>query len=110
MIVSGTGEPMTSQFVPFAWEVLPQPVGQQGLGEWVPYQCLSRQDTEIVGWEGEGCDPIENGYPSVCGCITDEIVRVLVRMDDARRAQLTCSCVPEEGDFVHREEPAVPVL
>lgn len=37
---------------------------------WVPYDCLTQLEPEVVGWEGDGCHPLNQGFPSACGCTT----------------------------------------
>lgn len=35
---------------------------------WTPYDCVSSIEPEVVGWEGDGCHPLNQGWPSACGC------------------------------------------
>jgi hypothetical protein len=38
---------------------------------WVKYQCVTQVEPELTGWEGPGCHPLNEGYPSACGCSSD---------------------------------------
>lgn len=37
----------------------------------VPYQCVTSPEVEVTGWEGDGCHPLQEGFPSACGCSSD---------------------------------------
>lgn len=36
-----------------------------------PYVCEPRVEAELTGWEGDGCHPLQHGFPSACGCAED---------------------------------------
>jgi cysteine-rich repeat protein len=37
-------------------------------GYFTPYQCLIKTTPTITGWQGPGCHPLTVGFPSACGC------------------------------------------
>lgn len=41
-------------------------------GYFTPYQCLTYSNPEITGWQGPGCHPLTTGFPSACGCFSDD--------------------------------------
>ena len=46
--------------------------GQGGLdGIWTSYACRGETSAEVVGWQGDGCHPLQQGFPSACGCASD---------------------------------------
>lgn len=47
-----------------------QRLGKESL-IWSPYQCATETTPEVTGWEGDGCHPLNNGFPSACGCSAD---------------------------------------
>ncbi len=38
---------------------------------WTPYDCVTSIEPEVVGWEGDGCHPLNQGFPSACGCASN---------------------------------------
>lgn len=41
------------------------------VGYFTPYQCVVHSSADIIGWQGPGCHPLSNGFPSACGCAVD---------------------------------------
>ncbi len=41
------------------------------VGYFTPYTCLETVTSNITGWQGPGCHPLDVGFPSACGCSTD---------------------------------------
>ena len=39
-------------------------------GTWIAYACREVTNAELVGWQGDGCHPMQQGFPSACGCAT----------------------------------------
>lgn len=35
------------------------------------YHCRGSLDSEVTGWTGPGCHPLQNGFASACGCESD---------------------------------------
>ncbi len=46
-------------------------VNDCNLTRFVPYTCTLVNLPVVSGWEGPGCHPLTNGFPSACGCETD---------------------------------------
>ncbi|MCC6810888.1 MAG: hypothetical protein IT381_25890 [Deltaproteobacteria bacterium] len=40
----------------------------QCAGEFHRYGCVPRVISEVTGWTGPGCHPLNQGFPSACGC------------------------------------------
>ncbi|MEM9290282.1 MAG: LamG-like jellyroll fold domain-containing protein [Acidobacteriota bacterium] len=36
-----------------------------------PYSCQTRIEETLRGWEGDGCHPLQQGFPSACACDDD---------------------------------------
>ena len=36
------------------------------------YTCRTITTPELLGWEGDGCHPLQHGFPSACGCGSDD--------------------------------------
>ncbi|MBT9556039.1 MAG: hypothetical protein IV100_08430, partial [Myxococcales bacterium] len=36
-----------------------------------PYQCYQATTYEITDWTGDGCHPLQHGFPTACGCADD---------------------------------------
>ena len=36
------------------------------------YTCRTTTTPELTGWTGDGCHPLQHGFPSACGCETDD--------------------------------------
>ena len=47
------------------------PVDEVG-GIFSEYTCRTITTPELLGWEGDGCHPLQHGFPSACGCSTDD--------------------------------------
>jgi len=40
-------------------------------GSFSPYSCRSVIQESVKGWQGDGCHPLQQGFPSACACDTD---------------------------------------
>ncbi len=47
------------------------PEDEEG-GLFSEYTCRTITDPELLGWEGDGCHPLQQGFPSACGCSVDD--------------------------------------
>lgn len=67
ILLRGTATPLLSQFIRFEWRPsgpAPDPVKVGRV--WRPYQCTTTARPQITGYEGNDCNPLQFGYPSVC--------------------------------------------
>lgn len=69
------------------------------VGYFTPYQCLVHSNPEIAGWQGPGCHPLTVGFPSACGCQSDDdcVAGVETCVDGAcstNSQPVTCTCDP----------------
>jgi Concanavalin A-like lectin/glucanases superfamily len=41
------------------------------VGSFSPYSCRSVTEESVKGWQGDGCHPLQQGFPSACACEVD---------------------------------------
>lgn len=41
-------------------------------GRFTPYSCRTEIHPTLESWQGDGCHPLQHGFPSACACASDE--------------------------------------
>ena len=72
---------------------------ERNKGTFYRYQCVEEAETTVTRWEGPGCHPLNNGFPSACGgcgedadCAPGETCDPTTARCSAHPA--TCACNP----------------
>jgi cysteine-rich repeat protein len=70
-------------------------------GDWFAYACRPYANTEVTGWQGPGCHPLNQGFPSACGCLQDadcggagELCNTTTHACESAGSPVVCTCDP----------------